>query len=239
MSETSEFDREETMKQAVKTVVTVLAISLGFIVPLRAVSAQGLPPGQLPTLTGEWWQWAMSIPTPVNPLLDTTGDNCMVGQRGSIWFLGGVNGGGLAERTCSVPEGLPLFFPVVNAINANSPNVCGQDSNNISVKDLRAALKRLIDGAQNLSVTVDGQNVKKTLLQRVQSDPFEVALPEDNLFVAPCSTQTPPGSPAGTYSPAVDDGYYVALPPLKLGSHTIHFTPTMRMARWPRMSSIT
>jgi hypothetical protein len=211
------------MREAVKAVFAVLAISLGFIVPLRAVSAQGLPPGQLPTLTGEWWQWAMSIPTSVNPLLDTTGDNCMVGQRGSIWFLGGVNGGGSAERTCSVPEGLPLFFPVTNIIFANSPNVCGQGPENFTVKFMRGVIKPLVDSFRNLSVTVDGRDVKKTLLQRVQSDPFEVALPEDNLFVAPCSTQTPPGSPAGIYSPAVDDGYYVALPPLKLGSHTIHF----------------
>jgi hypothetical protein len=159
--------------------------------------------------------------------LDTTGESCMIGQRGSIWFLGGVNGGGSAERTCSVPEGLPLFFPVINAIFANSPNVCGQDSNNISVKDMRAAIKPFIDGAQNLSVTVDGQDVKKTLLRRVQSDPFEVALPEDNLFVSPCSTQKPPGSPAGIYSPAVDEGYYVALPPLPVlpsgRTHTIHW----------------
>src|SRR5262249_53855422 len=114
------FDREEALKQIATKVFVILSISMGFIVPLQAVSAQGLPPGQLPTLTGEWWQWAMSIPTSVNPLLDATGNNCMVGQRGSIWFLGGVNGGGSAERICSVPEGLPLFFPVINAINANS-----------------------------------------------------------------------------------------------------------------------
>jgi hypothetical protein len=207
----------------VRRIFAIAMIVMGVMVPMKVASSQGLPPGQLPTLTGEWWQWAMSIPTSVNPLLDTTGDNCMVGQRGSIWFLGGVNGGGSAERTCSVPEGLPVFFPVTNIIFANSPNVCGQGPENFTVKFMRGVVKPLVDSFRNLSVTVDGQDVKKTLLQRVQSDPFEVALPEDNLFVAPCSTQTPPGSPAGIYSPAVDDGYYVALPPLKLGSHTIHF----------------
>jgi len=29
--------------------------------------------------------------------------------------------------------------------------------------------------------------------------------------------------PAGIYSPAVDDGFYVQLNPLKVGSHTLHF----------------
>lgn len=144
----------------ITTIFALAAMIMGLTVPIRAVSAQGLPPGQLPTLTGEWWQWAMSIPTSVNPLLDTTGERCMIGQRGSIWFLAGVNGGGSAERTCSVPEGLPLFFPVINAINANSPNVCGQGPNNISVKDLRAAIKPFIDGAEHLVVTVDGRDVK-------------------------------------------------------------------------------
>jgi hypothetical protein len=88
---------------------------------------------------------------------------------------------------------------------------------------MRTQIKPFIDAAQNLSVTVDGQDVKKTLLRRVQSDPFEVALPADNLFLAPCSGD----SPAGVFSPAVDDGYYVALPPLPTlppgKTHTIHW----------------
>ena len=167
------------MKEAIEAFVSTSMLSRldGRLSRLRAVSAQGLPPGQLPTLTGEWWQWAMSIPTSAKSLIGyDTGENCMIGQHGSVWFLGGVNGGGSAERTCSVPEGLPLFFPVINVIFANSPNVCGQGPDNFSVKDMRAVLKPLIDDARNLSVTVDGQDVKKTLLRRVQSNPFEVAL---------------------------------------------------------------
>jgi hypothetical protein len=207
------------LKNVLKTTMTAMV----FMVEIKVASAQGLPPGQLPQLTGEWWQWAISIPNSVNPLEDTTGKNCMVGQRGPIWFLAGVQGGGSAELTCSIPEGLPLFFPVINSVNINSPNVCGQGSDNISVKDLRASVKPFIDAAQNLSVTVDGREVKKTVLRRVQSDPFEVALPEDNLFLAPCGGD----SPAGVASPAVDDGYYAALPPLPVlppgETHTIHF----------------
>ena len=103
------------MKQIVRNVFVILSITVGLIVPIRGAFAQGLPPGQLPTLTGEWWQWAMSIPTSVNPLLDTTGERCMIGQRGSIWFLTGVNGGGSATLICSVPEDAALFFLVINS----------------------------------------------------------------------------------------------------------------------------
>src|SRR5271165_1067684 len=56
----------------------------------------------LKQLSAEWWQWALSIPTSVNPLADTTGEKSMVGQHGPIWFLAGSSTGGMVTRTCSV-----------------------------------------------------------------------------------------------------------------------------------------
>ena len=50
----------------------------------------------------------------------------MVGQSGSVWFLAGIFGGGSATRTCAVPAGKALYFPVLNSVNINAPNVCGQ-----------------------------------------------------------------------------------------------------------------
>src|SRR5262249_52969753 len=163
------------------------------------------------------------IPTSVNPQLDDTGQNCMVGQRGSTWFLAGVFLGGAAARACSVPENTTIFFPVKNAVNINSPNVCGQGSQDLSVKILRALGKSTIDAVTNLSVVVDGVPIKKTLIQRVQSQVFEVALPEDNVFDKPCVDAGLGNVPGDIYSPAVDDGYYVALQPLTPGGHTIQF----------------
>jgi hypothetical protein len=176
----------------------------------------------LPALTAEWWQWALSIPTGQNPQSDATGQYCMVGQRGPVWFLAGTFNGDTATRSCSVPENTVLFFPVANAININSPNVCGSGPENESVKDLRAMSKATIDGATDLSVQVDGESANK-LIQRVQSQVFEVALPEDNVFDAPCAAAGYGNVPAAIYSPTVDDGYYVALGPLKRGTHTVHF----------------
>jgi hypothetical protein len=208
-----------------KCLFTIAGIVVGLMMPVKTAFADPdkLPPGQFPAFAAQWWQWALSIPTSVNPLLDTTGENCMVGQRDFVWFLGGVNGGGSATRTCSVPDDKTLFFPVVNSVNANSPNVCGQDATNLSVKELRDSVKPGIDGARNISVQVDGIAVKKNLLRREQSQVFDVALPEDNLFDKPCTDLGLGNVPAGIYSPAVDDGYYVALSPLKAGSHILHF----------------
>jgi hypothetical protein len=69
-------------------------------------------------------------------------------------------------------------------------------------------------------VILDGKAI--TNLQRAgQSTVFAVALPEDNVFNLLCGG---PGTvPAGIYSPAAGDGFYVLLDPLKKGKHTLHF----------------
>jgi hypothetical protein len=173
----------------------------------------------LEQLSAQWWQWALSIPTSVNPQTDTTGEDAVVGQRGSVWFLGGFfSGGTLVTRKCSVPEGTQLFFPVINSVFINTPEVCGQ-TGPLTVSELRAMAAEEVAGAANLSVTVDGVPIR--IPPSVQSPVFPVALPVDNVFNSPCGDQGP--VPAGIYSPAVADGFYVLLGPLSVGPHTLHF----------------
>jgi hypothetical protein len=200
------------MKSNMRHLIVIVGIGLGLMMPLTRAFADS-------QLSAEWWQWALSIPTSENPQLDTTGENCMVGQRGSVWFLAGTFFGGSATRTCAVPEDKLLFFPVINFVNIDTPNVCGQGPVSFSVKELRASSAAFIDGATNLSVEVDGKPIRN--LHRDQSKVFEVALPEENVFDAPCTGLG--NVPAGIYSPAVDDGFYVQLNPLKVGDHTLHF----------------
>jgi hypothetical protein len=114
-----------------------------------------------------------------------------------------------------------IFFPVINSVNINTPNICGQGPENMSVEDLRALSAAFIDGATNLSVELGGKEINA--LRRVQSQVFAVALPEDNLFDAPCTDAGLGNVPEGIYSPSVDDGFYVKLNPLKKGDHTLHF----------------
>lgn len=201
----------------IRLITVVLLVAYGLMLPVDMVFA-GDPQGQsAKELSAQWWQWALSIPTAHYPPGDTTGENCMVGQRGSVWFLAG-NGGGSVTRTCAVPEGKALFFPVINSVNFDTPNVCGQGPDSLAVKDYRAFSAAFIDGATNLSVAVDGKTIKN--LQRVRSRVFELALPEDNVFAVPCASLG--GLPAGVYSPAVDEGFYVGLDPLEVGNHTLH-----------------
>jgi len=201
----------------IRSMLTALvAVAAGISMPVNVALADTAAYKQL---SGEWWQWALSIPADDNPLTDETGANCMVGQRGSNWFLAGTFGASPVIRTCSIPEDTTLFFPVINNVNFDTPNACGQDSTPLPSSYYRGLAAAFIDGASNLSVSVDGNSV--TQLHRVQSKVFWVALPEDNLFAAACAPFG--GLPAGIYSPAVDDGIYVRLNPLAVGSHTLQF----------------
>ena len=203
------------MKPATKFLPALVILAM-LLCPIKLVRAH-VPDPQ--TLSAEWWQWAFSIPRSVNPMLVQQGDDkCMIGQRGPVWFLAGdFSGSGQAiTRTCNVPEGVTLFFPVINFVDINTPpppTTCGtkvQDA-----KDLQAETQPAINSIRSVTVTLDGRNITKRVL-RLIPQPFEVAFPRDNLFAEF-------GCPEGIYSPAVDGGDYVLISPLKPGDHTIHF----------------
>jgi hypothetical protein len=191
-------------------------LGAGLLIPLERMSADSEIHSRL---SAEWWQWVLSIPTPVNPMLDVTGENCMVGQHGPVWFLAGFFPGGTGTRTCSVPDDKALFFPVVNSINFNTPNVCGQGASNMAVRELRRLSADFMAGVTNVSAELDGKPIEYA--RRIRSEVFAVALPEDNVFDRPCQSLS--DVPAGIYSPAVDDGLYVLLGPIEAGTHSLHF----------------
>ena len=106
-----------------KSVAALAGVILGIMMPTNLAFADTDAYKQL---SGEWWQWVLSIPASVNPLLDTTGEDCMVGQRGTNWFLAGTFFGGPVTRACDIPQGATLFFPVINSVGFDTPGQCGQ-----------------------------------------------------------------------------------------------------------------
>jgi len=112
----------------------------------------------------------------------------------------------------------PFFFPIANVINFNTPNVCGQDANNIPVRTLRQLSADFLAGVTTVSAELDGRRLGQ--VRRIRSQVFAVSAPEENIFDTACGTS---GLPADVYSAAVDDGFYVLLPPLDSGPHTLHF----------------
>jgi hypothetical protein len=160
--------------------------------------------------SAEWWQYILSTPQNPNPLLDTTGGFCTIVQHGPVWFLqGAIAGAGGVIRSCSIPEGKALFFPLLNLVDINITTQ--------PVSELRAEIAGCLDAATNISLTVDGEDIPIGARSRVLSVPFAAVIPPDGV-------PTNPPVPAAIYSPAVDDGYYVMLRPLSVGPHTLHFT---------------
>ena len=182
-----------------------------------------------------WWQWALSIPVASHPLFDN-GD-CSVGQSGPVWFLGGkfcIAGQtctGTATRSCSVPSGKALYFPVLNAEDSAPEEPTWGCGNGLpplvagTIAEMRQCVESWMAGISNLEVDVDGKRVHNLYPNfLVTSVAYEVTWPEDNVFTA--GGEGP--FPAGTYSPVVDQGVYVLLQPLSPGNHTLHFQGT-----WP------
>ena len=120
-----------------------------------------------------------------------------------------------------VPTGKFLFFPLVNAFNANNP---GESR---TVADLFTELESSFFGtATELHATVDGQPVTDlnpaSTPFRVCAGPadqgcgpaFALQLPADNIFGVPYGTGSPPYL-------SVADGWVALLHPLPPGTHTI------------------
>lgn len=187
----------------------ILAILAGASLMLAAPSATArgkvLIPG-ISDLTADWYQWQEAY----YPSFDF-GEDCSLGQGGVVWFLGGTGGGDPVVRECyePVPAGKQMLFPLVNVNWANTPE------ENLSVYEKRMVLDDVLGdqdaedvfgGAQacKLTAMLDGEPVifSGTPIQRVQTPPFDWG-----------------GDPK-----TVGDGYWVLLPKLPLGEHTIQFT---------------
>jgi hypothetical protein len=174
-------------------------------------------------LAARWWQWMTSIPTAVNPQNNDGAVNCTLEQEGFVWFLAGAPAGVTADRTCTVRKNRMLFFPVLNSLFYNGP---GED---VSVPEKREILDGLLNDlvpgifadfgfpgtrACQLYVEVDGKPANYyTPISRVQSPPFHLDTGDG-----------PNTLPPGIIDPkAVTDGFWVLLPALTPGQHTVRF----------------
>ncbi len=113
---------------------------------------------------------------------------------------------GEATRTCKVPAGKPIFFPVFNFI-------CSPAAGDPPDTDLQECATSLTDEtlpASSYFATVDGEDVP---IERVASGPFTITVPKDNVL----------GAAPGAYR-AATDGLWVYLPEgLTKGEHVITF----------------
>lgn len=176
-----------------------------------------------------WWSWVLSQSAAENPNFDTTGEFCHVGQEGPVWFLAG-NFGGESTRSCTVPAGKALFFPIINNVYWSPEDLAfvkdviapsqGWDLSGLTEEQiLRMGVNWATDHATAMSVTVDGVPVIDPWQYRAESSAFTLEL-SDALADF--------GYPAGPRTPSISDGYWIMLRPLKVGPHTINFASAGR-----------
>jgi len=205
-----------------------LAVALTVLTEGAWAGEANLNPGVLPPSSeafgktyggwsAAWWQYVEAQPVSSNPLVDPTGAGCRKAQSGPVFFLVGANGSGTATRNkCVVPSGKALFFPLVNAFDAE-PGFTEQQV----FEELEAAfgpitaLHASIDGhaVGDLNPETTPYRTCAGTAARCSARSFSIFLPAENFF----------GVPEGTYEPTVDDGVYLLLSPLPPGSHTISF----------------
>jgi hypothetical protein len=154
----------------------------------------------------KWWQWFVSIPEPQNPGNDHTGKYCTVGQNiPNVWFLTGA-GSGTFVRSCTVPSGRAILFQPVGTECSYSENP--------SLKTESELRSCAITGDQpnSIHVIIDGRSVENLQNYIVQTQLFDLTMPENNIF----------GTTAGP-TKAVSHAYLIFLQPLSPGKHDIHF----------------
>jgi hypothetical protein len=152
-----------------------------------------------------------------------------------VWFLGGKFCqvgqicSGSATRSCSLPAGKALYFPILN-VEDSAPEEpafgCGNSLPTLlagTIAEMRQCNEAVINGTTGFSAQIDGGTVPHLKERfRMQSNAFGFTMPEDNLLDA--IGEGP--FAAGTYFPAVDDGVYLMLSPLPAGTHVLQFQGT-------------
>jgi hypothetical protein len=213
---------------------SALLLSLSLVAARAANSNPGvLPPNSNPygKSYGQWadafWQWTLGIPFAQNPTEDATGQFAGVGQSGKVWFLAGSFGDlpSPVVRNFSMPNGTALFLPVYQWIFGATVGDCEPSNPGVTcdVPTLKASAAAAATSILVMEVWIDGVPVKNLRDYRAFSpSSFSVTLPPGNVlenFGFP--------DPAGTYSPQVDDGYWLMIAPLPPGRHniTVHLVP--------------
>jgi hypothetical protein len=211
-------------------VVVLTAMALAAPMAVAKQTNPGvIPPQALPAgmsygdWAAAWWQWALRNPYDANALNDATGAKAGVDQHGKAWFLAGTIDQspsptdpsvyiGVAERTCTVPHGKMIFFPIVNTECSTA------EGNGSTEAELAAMCDYYIQHAAGLKVTVDGRDLRDLTAYRGTSGLYQLWWPSDPVLAMPAITEA---------TTSVADGYWIMLAPLSTGKHVLHWEGNM------------
>jgi hypothetical protein len=124
-----------------------------------------------------------------------------------------------------VPAGTALFFPVWDWEDSALEEGLVEHPGDPTYQQI-AGLRSFVFGLltqwvdPNMTCWIDQKPIRNFVRDfRIQSTVFGFTLPDNNLLTAVYGRSFP----AGTYFPAVDDGWDVMLAPLPPGDHVVNF----------------
>jgi hypothetical protein len=175
----------------------------GSVVPLREYIGDRTPA----MWSARWWMWAASPQHGSLAVRDLEGTQCGAGQEGEVFFLAGTFADRPVQRTCRVPAGKFLFFPIVAYIVMpnGAPNCSSHASTAAAMTDEPSALFAELDGVA----------IPKLEARRVATG---------DCFNVNAMSRGPPLESAS-------NGYWLMLRPLKPGKHVLHFGGTLPSLR--------
>jgi hypothetical protein len=150
-----------------------------------------------------WWQWAGSFDYDDSPIADRTGAMCDRKQSGAVWFLAGTYGTHRTVRTCRVPRGKYLFFPLINYV------VMPPYERGLSCEAAQHLAASMTEEVSALVLEVDGVPIK--------------GLASHRQATAGCFDMGALAQPRTRVYPSAANGYYVMLRPLSPGKHELNF----------------
>jgi serine/threonine protein kinase len=201
-----------------KEVVTSETNRIPNLVPPGDARLKGTSYGQW---AGTWLKWALETPLTnlatgaVHPWIDSRRFDVRELQSGDVWFLGAAFG--KIRRSCEIPEGKSLFFPlfVVECSSLEAPPFYGKTAD-----DQAAMAEYWADHIVNPFCEIDGVRLSNLDAYRIQSRQIG--------FTAPAPWIQGKKGGKGTVS---GEGYFVFLSPLALGRHTLRFGGVVRFSK--------
>ena len=168
----------------------------------------------------QWAQWAIGSPAATNPIFDPDGQYCALRQVDDVWFLAGANSSDPVVRQCSIPAGKSLFFPLINNYYGAWLNDLPEETRTEEFVRAKASCSL----PATISASIDGRKVLRptqyfTGASGSESPIFNVQLPPGNIWSDDVSV-----IPELLNHPSAEQGYYLFIKPLPIGTHTIQWT---------------
>ena len=153
----------------------------------------------------------------MNPITDPTGKHCDRGNMEDVWFLFGSLAPATIERSCEIPVGTALFFPVVTVFYGAFLNDPPEQR---TEEFIRGQVDCVEDAASRLVCSLNSMapQCKVSISSSRTRDLFTTcSCPKITFSVTEAQI------PELLLSPSADAGFYLFLRPLPPGDYDLHW----------------